>query len=459
MNIKTLKYRTIDKASIVRDVFRQWWAIVLFALSIAMFTNVVANYLYTPVYTTTTTFVVTTRGTNTSIYQNITSASETAIRFQTILESNVFKRAIAKELNVSNYNATTEVELVNETNLIVLTVKHESALMSYRYIRAIIDNYNTISDYIIKNVVLEVIKQPEIPLETSNPDNVWKLTLLGLLTGLAIGLGYVALFSYLKDTIKNSSEVTMKLAARLLGTVYHEKMRSERRKSKKISMLVTNPVLSFKYTESCRMAASRVESRMDRKNAKIVLVTSVAENEGKSTIASNIAISVAQEGKKVLLIDADFRKPSLYKIFDINKEEVTNFVGILRDGVGTENLIIKLKKYPLYLILNNTSTGSIEDVLANNRLSSLLRFARDSFDYIVIDTAPMGRVTDAEGIATLCDASIMVVREDTILAKNINDAIDSLNDTRAKILGIIYNDAKKGEMPLIKRNSPYRYSR
>ena len=90
-------YRTIDIASIVRDLIRQWWVVLLFSVTIAILVNVVVNSQYTPVYATSTTFVVTTRGTNTSVYQNIASASDTAARFQTILESNVLKREIAKD--------------------------------------------------------------------------------------------------------------------------------------------------------------------------------------------------------------------------------------------------------------------------------------------------------------------------------------------------------------------------
>ena len=317
------------------------------------------------------------------------------------------------------------------------------------------DNFNTITDYIIKNVVLDVLQKPAIPLAPSSPNPARRYTMLGFLAGLALAVLYVAYFSYLKDTVKNSREASSKIAARLLGTIYHEKKGRERKDTKRTSMIVLNPILSFKYTESCRMAASRVQSRMDRKGAKTLLVTSVAENEGKSTVASNIALAMAQEGKKVLLIDADFRKPSLYKIFEVDEEQTTNFIEILRSGEGLENSIIHLDKYPLYFILNNTNTGTIEDVLANNRFSTLLRYARERFDYVILDTAPMGMVPDAEGIASFCDASLIVVREDTILARNINDALDTLNDTRAKVLGIIFNDARSGGMTTARAYASY----
>ena len=112
--------------------------------------------------------------------------------------------------------------------------------------------------------------------------------------------------------------------------------------------------------------------------------------------------------------------------------------------IGEQKRIIISKKFPnqdLHFILNNAATGSIDDVLANGRLKVLLQYARDKFDYIVLDTAPMGLVPDAEGIASYVDASIIVVRQDRVLARNINDVIDTLNAAGGQVLGIIFNDA------------------
>ena len=446
--------KTLDIASIVRDLLRQSWVIALFAISIGLLASTFAKYRYQPIYTTSATFVVNTQGSNTSIYTNISSASDTAERMRTVLESSIFKREIIKQLGVPEYTAQTTVNVLAETNLMTLTVTDFTATSAYRYIRAILDNYSTISDYVVKGVVIDVIQEPVFPGFASNSSGSGRFLKLGFLAGAFLGILYVAYFSYMKDTVKNPKEASSKLATRLLGSIYHEGRGFTRRKTKKTAMVITNPILSFRYVESCRLAASRVRSRMDRKNAKTILVTSVAENEGKSTVASNVAISLAQEGKQVLLIDADFRKPSLYKIFEIPEEEATNFVEILRTGEGLENAIKKFPHQDLHFILNNAATGSIDDVLANGRLKTLLNFARDKYDYIILDTAPMGLVPDAEGIADLVDASLVVVRQDRVLARNINDAIDTLNATESHVLGIIFNDASVA-MPSIHTSYGY----
>jgi len=458
MNRRKIRYRTVDLASIIRDIFKQWWCVLLFSIAVALLVNAVSSLLYRPMYTTSTTFVVTTRGTNASIYQDIVNATDTAARFSTVLQSNILKRAVVRDLQVDEYNAITEISQLEETNLIILEVKHRSALMSYKYLKSILNNYSKVSDYVIKSVVLNTIEKPTIPINPSNSNNASLYSQIGFFVSFVLAVIYIACFSYLKDTVKNAQEASSKLAAKYLGSVYHETRGTERRRTSANVLIITNPILSLKYTESCRMLASRVQSRMDRKKSKVLLVTSVAENEGKSTVASNIALSLAQEGRKVLIIDADFRKPSLYKIFDIEKTQINNLVDILRNDESVRKIsIIKLKNQSLYFVLNNTITGSIDDILANRRFESLVEFARVNFDYTIIDTAPMGLIPDAEGIAEVCDSSLIVVKQDTILAQNINDAIDSLNETKAKVLGVVLNDARTTTIPIVSTSSAYNY--
>jgi Mrp family chromosome partitioning ATPase len=94
--------------------------------------------------------------------------------------------------------------------------------------------------------------------------------------------------------------------------------------------------------------------------------------------------------------------------------------------------------------LNSAATGTIDDVLANGMFKSIVNFARSQFDYIILDTAPMGLVPDAEGIARFVDASVLVVRQDRVMARSINDAIDTLNNSGARVLGVVFNDMTSG---------------
>ena len=439
----------IDLISMLKDIAKEWWAILLLSLAVALFADIWVNVTYQPEYKTSTTFVVTAKGMNTNVYQNLNSTQQLAQQFTEIMDSNVLKKKVAQDLKMSSLNIDSSVDLVPETNLITLSVKAGTAVESYRILQSIMKNYNTVSDYAIKNVIIETIQSPAVSMAPVNPLNEKKTMIIAFIAAAAVFMVLVAGLSYLRDTIKNPKDVTSKLDTRLLGSIYHE-MKSKsiklRKKMEFVSMLISNPLRSFQYAESNKMMSSRVRSYMDKENAKTLLVTSVMENEGKSTVAANLALGLAQEGSRVMLIDCDFRKPAQYKIFDMEGKDADDLGKVLTGKAGTENLICNWNDTNLYMILNRTSSNSIEALLKSTTLRQIVGFCRQNMDYVIIDTSPLALVSDTEELAQMADASVLVVRQDTVLTKDINDAIDILNNTRGKVLGCVLNDASSSQI-------------
>ena len=439
----------IDLISMLKDIAKEWWAILLLSLAVALFADIWVNVTYQPEYKTSTTFVVTAKGMNTNVYQNLNSTQQLAQQFTEILDSNVLKKKVAQDLKMSSLNIDSSVDLVPETNLITLSVKAGTAVESYRILQSIMKNYNTVSDYAIKNVIIETIQSPAVSMAPVNPLNEKKTMVIAFIAAVAVLMVLVAGISYLRDTIKNPKDVTSKLDTRLLGSIYHEKKSKSiklRKKKEFVSMLISNPLRSFQYAESNKMMSSRVRSYMDKENAKTLLVTSVMENEGKSTVAANLALGLAQEGSRVMLIDCDFRKPAQYKIFDMEGKDADDLGKVLTGKAGTENLICNWNDTNLYMILNRTSSNSIEALLKSTTLRQIVGFCRQNMDYVIIDTSPLALVSDTEELAQMADASVLVVRQDTVLTKDINDAIDILNNTRGKVLGCVLNDASSSQI-------------
>jgi len=433
----------------LKDIAKEWWAILLLSLAVALFADIWVNVTYQPEYKTSTTFVVTAKGMNTNVYQNLNSTQQLAQQFTEIMDSNVLKKKVAQDLKMSSLNIDSSVDLVPETNLITLSVKAGTAVESYRILQSIMKNYNTVSDYAIKNVIIETIQSPAVSMAPVNPLNEKKTMIIAFIAAAAVFMVLVAGLSYLRDTIKNPKDVTSKLDTRLLGSIYHEKKSKSiklRKKKEFVSMLISNPLRSFQYAESNKMMSSRVRSYMDKENAKTLLVTSVMENEGKSTVAANLALGLAQEGSRVMLIDCDFRKPAQYKIFDMEGKDADDLGKVLTGKAGTENLICNWNDTNLYMILNRTSSNSIEALLKSTTLRQIVGFCRQNMDYVIIDTSPLALVSDTEELAQMADASVLVVRQDTVLTKDINDAIDILNNTRGKVLGCVLNDASSSQI-------------
>ena len=138
----------IDILSIARDIARQWWVILLFSISAYLAAVVVMTVRYEPVYTTTTTFAVSTRGTNVSFFADMTSAKETADKLQLVLDSEILKRKVVEDLDLDSFGATARVSVVPETSMLTLTVQDKTAFQAYRVMKSILANYASVSEFI-----------------------------------------------------------------------------------------------------------------------------------------------------------------------------------------------------------------------------------------------------------------------------------------------------------------------
>ena len=437
----------LDITSMVKDVLRQWWVILILSVSVSLFADIWAVENYVPQYQTTTTLAVTAKGLNNDIYKNLATAKDLAGRFSQIVNSNVMKRKVAEELGDKEFEAYMTVSQVPETNLLVFTVTANSAMKAYHTLDVVLNNYNTVSDYAIENVILETVQSAEIPTKPLNALKEAEIMVLSFLASGVVFTLFFACLSYFRDTVKNPSDFNRKIDARLLGVIYHEKKKKPlfKRKNKSWkSMLIQNPLRSFRFVESNKMVASKIRSYLDREDKKMILVTSVMEDEGKSTIAANLAMALAMENKEVLLLDCDFRKPSQYKIFDMAEAETVNLPELLKSAEEPLG-VLKSEEDGIYKIFNRVASTSVTDVIEHNRLKNVLEYFREQMDYVIVDTSPMALVSDAEELAQIADASILVVRRDVVHTRYINDTIDALNNTQAKVLGCVFNDAAAGK--------------
>ena len=272
----------------------------------------------------------------------------------------------------------------------------------------------------------------------------------------AIVCAALAVMSYMRDTVHNSAEVESKIDAKLLATILHEeKHRRGKRRigGDKASILITDPVTSFRYTEDMRKLAARIVNEMSEKNQKVLLVSSAMENEGKSTVSANIALAMAQISPRVILIDMDFRKPSMYKILNMQDSKFMDLGEIIEKKINpnsgnfSEEVRAMLCEVPgtaLSCVLCRKAVPQAVEKYSE-LLRSIMEELKKEADFIIIDTAPISLVSDAEELATIADTSVIVIRQHWVEAKEINDTIDALGG-RERVLGCVFNNARKGNV-------------
>lgn len=423
-----------DLRSILCDLAKNWWVILLIACSAAMVTYTVLTVCHRDRYTVKTTFAVMGRGENASAASSLAATYDMTQKFEAILENSILKKKVMEELGMSSFPAKMSASIVPESNLMELSVTADSPQTAFRILKSVLANYTSISDYIIPNVVLETLQQPQVTGIPSNelPKERYAATVF-FAAALATA-GLVVLLSWMRDTVKNEVEFTRKVDADLLGVICHE------RKRKNSSMLITNAARSFPYVESLRHAASRVRGRLDKKNGKVLLVTSVAENEGKSTLAANLALSLAEEQNRVLLLDCDFRQPALYKIFELQGKDGKDFGKVITGKETASGVFEKYKDTNVSMGLCRARLEEPSEAFGGDIFRRILETCRTNMDYIILDTPPMGMAADAEEMAELADAAILVVRQDGVMTRNINDAIDALNQKEEKVIGCVFSN-------------------
>ena len=450
----------IDLVSVSRDLLRNWWIIILLAVSVSLFADVWYLRNYKPVYTSKTTFVVTYKGLNSNLYRSLNTTKNLATRFSQVLDSTILKDRVAKDLGMDQFEGEATAQVIEETNMLEVIVKADTAAGSYKLLQSIMDNYDFVSNYVVNDAVLETLEKPVIPAKPDNPFDEKGTLIRFLIYGFLGAAVLMIAISHFRDTVKNETDFKKKVDAQLLGSVFYEdkskgmpstartmsgffnKQRDDLADTHP-SMLISSPIRSFRFVESNKMTAARIRSKMDKRDVKVLMVTSVMENEGKSTVIANLALALAMEQKKVLLIDCDFRKPSLYKLFKVAKENTIALSSVMDEEADLGNIITRWKDTSLYTIFNNEAMA-LERLLESGVIAKILDFCRDRFDYIVVDSSPMALVSDTEELAQMADGSVLVVHEDMVLSKDINDAIDILNNTHGKILGCVLNEVTEG---------------
>lgn len=440
----------IDYYNIIKDVSREWLTILIITISSGLIAYMVTVSMYKPVYSTKTTMVVTATGTYNDIYDNLKSASGSAENFSKLLNSSTLRTMVAKEMGQDSFSGSARAEVLADSNLLVLTVEADTPEISFKEMKGILQYYSVLTYELMGNIRLTILEPPRASGSPLNPLNARVMVVRTMVIAFIAIIFLLSMLSVMRDTIRNSRDVERKLDTRLLSSIHREeKARTFRARFKKdrSSILITNPVTSFRYVETVRKLASRTANLLREKHAVSLLITSVTENEGKTTIAANLALAMAEEGRKVLLIDADFRKPSLYKVLNMQEVHFSGLSDYLLHDSGPdqiEGLINVVPGTTLECILNKNAMPQTMEMLSSTKMKDLIRMMAGKYDFVLVDSSPMQLVADAEELADMVDASMLVVRQHFVEARLINDGIDSLNGRKNRLIGCVFNYAYSG---------------
>lgn len=437
---------TFEWNSLIRDLIRNVWIIILAALIAYMGIQVYEKSIYTPSYTSSAVLVVRAKVGSSGVYSNLASSSEMAVIFTKVFRQQSMKKLAAENLGMDTFDGTISAEVTGTTNLLNVSVKSDDPELSFRLLSSVLEVYPEISDAVFTDAVIDVISNPNMPSAPSNSRLITYRNQIILIV-MALAAAAIVLLSLMRETVKEEKGFTDKIDSELIGTVSHEKAHLSRREKfekKKRSMLINDAYSTLRFTEDYQKLATKLEYMHKRNDKKTFVITSVAENEGKSTVAANISIALSRRGYKVALVDLDVHKPSLHKIFDYHHEVKNDFSDVLSNRIAlTEFSFFRYKKSDLIIAFNKNGLSNPQEAFNSEALENCISVLREKMDFVIIDTPPSSVSADAVSISVCADRTLLVVRTDKVAVQDINDAILAIRDAGGKLAGCILNDVYK----------------
>lgn len=441
-------FKNIDIYSVFVDVLKRLWLVLIVGCIGVMVTFTIMKKSYVPTYTSYAIYVVNPSQSTGFVQGNKNVAQSVVDAFNSIMYEDVMRHKLQEDLGETEntFISDRSAELIEETNLMKISVSSPDPIVSFKTVTAIMDNYHELSDYLESDAVFDQIKAPSI---SRSPDNAFTPRIRSLEVGgicMVVMIILLMIISILRNTIKTENAVEELLETTLLGTIYHEE-KNRTIKAKVVqsvkSLLITSPIITSKFIESINNIRMKVEYIRERDpNKNVFMVTSVCENEGKSTVALNLALSLAKEGRKVILIDADMRKPAAYKMLDIPKKNITDMAALLQGKIGLDEAVYKGKEADIDIIMSSKGHTRTNEYMKSNAMLDLINKCRELADYVILDTPPMALVSDAEALLDRVDYAMIVIRQDFSFTSDILNCIAMIEDSSTQFIGCVLNNYK-----------------
>jgi len=459
----------IDLRKVMKAILKNLWKIAIVTVLFGSVFLFVSYQFLTPMYRTSTSFYVNNKlslnGVNTNISSNdlVTSISLVNSYIAVLDNRDILNEVIAYadlDLTPSQLSGMISTLVVKETGVFKVTVSSSDPVVAATVAESIAHIVTTQISDIIEGSSVKVIDYPVVPQAPYSPSHA-KNTVLGLFMGFIISAGFVALMEIFDTKIKSDDELKRYCNYPILTTIPDMNLSSKKGYYKKyqgtpygyysqnsVADADTNDVpsflgknIDFATTEAYKLLRTKLQySLTDNQKCQVFVLSSAIPGEGKSVSSINLAYSFAQLGKNVLLIDADMRRPTL-----ASKLSISNYPGLsefLTGFMGMDELLQDYSdggEHSVKILTAGSIPPNPVELLDSNKMTEAFEILRKQFDYIIVDTPPVGDVSDALVASKFADGVLLVVRHDYCNRAALRNTVQQFEFVDAKILGSVFN--------------------
>ena len=359
------------------------------------------------------------------------------------------------DLSYSQIKGMISAKAVDETEIFQVTVTSEDPEEAEQIANAIVKILpNRIQD-VIDRTSTKPVEHAVLPTSPSSP-NYTQNTIIGFLLGLLLSAAVVAIREIFDITIRSEEDVEQSCKHPILAAVpdmtasskgsshyyAYGKKNAENSKAepKQPSLLGGN--ISFAAAESYKLLRTKLQfSFVGEKDCRVISVSSALSGEGKSLTAINLAYTLSELGKRVILIDCDMRRPTLAEKLKINKNP-----GLSNHLTGQSDLVdliqpcgMKNEENAFHVITAGQNPPNPMELLNSSRMKSALEVLRKHYDYVILDLPPIHEVSDALSVANDTDGTLLVVRQNYCDRNVLGETVRQFEFVNAKILGVVFN--------------------
>lgn len=441
----------IDVSALLLDFLRvvrkMWLRFVILIVIGALVSGLMANFSYSAKYTAYTSFTVNIwdeeDDSGFAAYYDNEAAEQMADTFPYILTSGVLQRKVAKDMGTAGVSGSIDASVIENTNLFTLSVTDSDPQRAYDTLQAVIENYPSVSEAVVGRLNMNILDESGVPESPDNPKDLKKDAVKGGVVGFAIALLWAIFVTLTRRTIKSEEDCQRYVNQRCLGTVPFVRIKERSDKTKR-HLNIMKRTINADFKEAIRIIRNKVERHTHSGEMKKILVTSALAGEGKSTIAVNLAISLAQEGKRVTLVDCDLRNPSDSEIMGVDPE-----IGLIDylDGdvdfkkciMPFNNMIDGQESLKLYFIPGGKAVADGSNLLGSDKMKELIDVVSNVSDYVILDSPPVGLLTDASVLGQFADCAMFIVKKDFAKSQHIMDGMEHLAESSIPVIGCVLN--------------------
>lgn len=434
----------IDWKRYLSRLKHSWWIVLLSAVLVSLAGYLIGVATYTPHYSSGTMMVISNKSSEKNNNSTVTSGDIQAsqqlakiCRYALTSDQAVkhLNRVLAEQITAADLSQIVSVTYLDNTNFVRFEVITEDPARSYTIAHALTIVFPPALDTILGSEdSVTIANVPTMPTQPDRNNSSRLFAIVGFALGL-FGVLFVFLIrEYTTDTVASREDISRRLKIKLIGSIPVVREKGLLRR-KVPSRLVTDRTADFLYVENFKALRTKLELAMKTESAQCFMITSTMAGEGKTTVSVNLALTLAQTNKKVLLIDADMRKPTVHSILGLDLGN--GLIDVLQHNKRWEKLVVT--KHHLDVLKSGGVSDTSSELIGSAKMAAFLQEARKVYDIIIIDSPPVHVVTDALVLTQYADIAVMVIREDYAAIPEISQAIDSLEQGSAKLIGCILN--------------------